>query len=216
MNRLLLIFSILLLFSTCRKGVDYVRGTVIELGTENSVENAKIYLVREKMVKMPNYRVHAIDSATTDANGEFHIKYFKVPFSTYLYLAQKDNYLWFQDGQQNTNVLKHGRTAVTLVLTPYISYIKIKFEKTSSSTKYICGKVLNNGFFSPGSSPSSLSGPFISFTGVYHVYSIRPFTISWDIFDSNDPISSPFTAQFGHKEELSVQKADTLIYTISY
>lgn len=209
-NQFLFILALLITLASCKKGgVDYVKGTVYEDGSNAPIAGVLITLYEDTRTQSNVI----VDRVNTNSNGEYVIKYNKIPGRNYILKCEHFNFI--NAGDPMGIEIEKGKEANNFVLIP-LAYLKIRYVKTTTNNTAIMGKVNGQFFVSPfPASPTTASQTFDSTgTEVIPVYGSRPNAINWGSvvpYVDQAPFDDNQT-----KASFTVPKGDTIVYTISF
>ena len=193
-------FLVISLISCKKYGDGYVKGTVVEKGTNIPIAGADMYLKYWSNSKPGNTFIQTY----TDANGNYIIPFDKKMGNSYEIHCQDTNY-WYKDQSQHINEKK---SICNFSVTPY-AYLKLHVIKTTSYqwVGVSIGGDLSYSIFN--------NNPFDTiFPTVFRVKGNRSNDVNWTlhypVYNATYDTSKQF---YGN---IYINKNDTAIYTIQY
>ncbi len=214
--RKLFLLSVLIGFYSCNKsGPSYIKGTVYERGTNKPIEGAIIFFAKDnyETIKGTNGR-GVVNSAFTDSEGRYKLEFTKVPTSTYTVSCFHDDFATYHNPNEQDYQIKHGRQALNFTMIPK-AYLRIRFQRTSTSSNIVLGGVIGNyrsSFRSPYTYPQGSNLQYDSLDCEVNMIEANVVnTISWSVGNLN------WTTIFGEfSADVMVGTGDTLIHTIQF
>ncbi len=193
---------ILTLFATsCEKyGHGYIRGTILETGTNIPIPDALVTFELER--RNHDDYPRKFDSLRTDSKGNFILYYKKRRGTYYKFNIEEKNHWYISSGPGNNK-----EANLTLYMDP-IAFVKLRIKKNTSSPTFI--EMKGPSYFT--SYYRQTTDPFDLSIGVFKVHgnakSYINYSTNYALYLNMDPIN--------HSEEIFVSKDDTLNYMIQF
>lgn len=207
---LCIVFSLLGIAACKKYGDGYVKGTVTKYGSELPFPGGVVYLVKsKKRQKDGNILQRAvIDSAVTDAGGEYHIPYHKATGYNYsIYVNAIINNMYGQlQALKMADLYKKIETRNLQV--DAVAYLKIHQKKISTIPYYL---VLNFGPYGGYFSLPERNSPIDTILAPIKIVANLRIDFNWIARNKDPKVPS-----IEHTEPIYLHENDTLVYEIKY
>ena len=212
---ILQVFLISILLASCQKfGHGNVNGHVVELGTNEPIENAKLEIQEERYmpgggITSSHRSYKTVASTVTDSKGEFQLFFRKHLGRSYqLNLVSTPQHMrdeaFFRLPEKN---IQHD-----FLVNPF-AYVKLRIKKTSMANR----KRINI---------YSLAWHLISYNvevqnqldtilpEVYDVAALKEMELYWMVTENLNPSNTYTEKMTPHQDKIFLKKGDTLLKTI--
>jgi hypothetical protein len=203
--KIILTFLFFACILSCKKyGHGYIKGTVLETGTESTIEGATVILKYWKSTCESCAKEYLYDSTITDSQGKF-VFYFKKKIN-YIYTLNVRDKNHFELGWPYG--IDEKKSDPVIHVDPF-AYLKIHLIKTSNSNNSFSCYEENIAYYHHDGSPVDTV-----FTNLPRVRGNHSFDLNWTIhYYPVPPNPNEYTS---YSNKVYINKGDTLTYLISY